>query len=114
MYNRVFRQVVQKEGESEIKYIKRFQNTKALEISVGNSYTEYQLMHTLLENLQQVGKYSAQIEIYQAQMRREEKFIDQKLLSISDLQIDYLNLDNLVGNNDRENFAQSRCSHCGG
>ena len=41
------------------------------------------------------------------------EFVDQKLLSILDLQIGYLNLDNLVRNIERENSAQSRCSHCG-
>ena len=47
-------------------------------------------------------------------MRIEEKIIDKKLLLISELQIDYLNLENSVGNNERVNFSQSRCSHCGG
>ena len=39
-----------------INYIKIFHNAKALEISVGNSYTEDHTMHTLLEKLQQGGK----------------------------------------------------------
>ena len=47
-------------------------------------------------------------------MNREEKCIDQKSLSISDLQIDDLNLDNSVRNNEKANFAQPRCSNCGG
>ena len=42
------------------------------------------------------------------------KVIEQKSLSISDLQIDYLNLESLVRNNEREIFSQSRFSHCGG
>ena len=37
-------------------YIKRFQNGKALVISVGNTYSEDQLMHTFLDNLEQSGK----------------------------------------------------------
>ena len=45
---------------------------------------------------------------------REENFVDQRSLSISDLQIDYLNLDNSVRNTEGEFFSQSRCSHCGG
>ena len=32
------RKVLHKGGEPEINYIKRFQNSKALEISIGNSY----------------------------------------------------------------------------
>ena len=44
-------------------------------------------------------------------MRIEIKFIDKKSLSISDLQIDYLNLDNSVRNNKRENISQSNCSN---
>ena len=39
-YNRLFQQVLQKAGESSINYIKIFHNTRALEISVGNSDSE--------------------------------------------------------------------------
>ena len=42
-------------------YIKRFQNSQALSISVGNSYSEYQLMHISLDNFDQGGKYTAHI-----------------------------------------------------
>ena len=45
---------------------------------------------------------------------REKKLVDQESLSMSDLQIDYLNLDHLVRNNERAIFSQSRCIHCGG
>ena len=61
----MFQQVLHKGGDSEINYIKIFQNDKDLDISVRNSYTEYQLIHTLLDNLQQSGNYSAQIVIHQ-------------------------------------------------
>ena len=44
-----------------------------MEISVGNSYSEYKLMHTFLEKLQQGGKYSAHIEIHHAELSRREK-----------------------------------------
>ena len=71
-------------------------------------------MHTFLDNFQQGIKYSSQIAIHQAYLRREEKIIDKKSLSISDLQMGYFNLDYSVRNNERENFAQSRCSHCVG
>ena len=54
--NIIFQQVVHKGGESDINYIKIFQNFKALAASVGNRYTEYQLMHIFLENFQQGGK----------------------------------------------------------
>ena len=55
-YNRTFQKVLQKGGYTEIKYIKRFQGYKALEISVGNNYSEEQLIHTFLDYLQQGGK----------------------------------------------------------
>ena len=45
-----------KEGVSDINYTEIFQSAKALEISVGKIYTEDQLRHTFLENLQKVGK----------------------------------------------------------
>ena len=84
--------------------IKRFQDARALSVSVGNSYYEDQLMHTFLDNVFQGGKYSAQIASHQAELRREEKFIDKKSLNISSLQTDYLNRDSSSGfvrNNER-------------
>ena len=50
-------------------------------------------MHKFLDNFHQGGKHSAQIAIHQAELRREEKFIDQTSLNISSLQTDYLNID---------------------
>ena len=73
-------------------YIKRFQNTHDLSISVVNSYSEDQLMHTFLDKFHQGGRYSAQIANHQAELRREETFTDQKSLNISFFQTEYLNL----------------------
>ena len=72
-----------KGGESAINYIKRFQNAYDLSVSVGNSYSEDQIMHTFLDNFHQGGKYPAQIASHQAELRREENFNDQKSLNIS-------------------------------
>ena len=50
-------------------------------------------------------------------MRREEKFTDQKLLNISSLQTDYLNLDRISGfgrNSERAHAVQTKCIFCGG
>ena len=116
-YDRTFQQVTHKGGESVITYMKRFQNAHALSVSVGNSYFKYQLMHTFMDNFQQGGKYSAQIASHQAELRREEKFTDQKLLNISSLQTDYLNLDSSSGfdrYNERAHAVQSECTFCGG
>ena len=52
-------------------------------------------MHTFLDNFHQSGKYSAQLASHQVNLRREEKFPDQKCLNISSLQTDYLNLENI-------------------
>ena len=82
-YDRTFQQVTHKVGESTINCIRRFQNAHALSVSVGNSYSEDQLMHTFLNNFHQGGKYSAQIASHQAELRREEIFTDQKSLNIS-------------------------------
>ena len=49
-YNRLFYNLIHKGGESEINYIKIFHNTKPLAISVVNSYSEDQLMHTFLDS----------------------------------------------------------------
>ena len=75
-YDRTFKQVTYKVGESEINYNKRFHNVHALLVSVGNSYSEDQLMHTFLDNFFQGRKYSAQIASHQEKLRREEKFTD--------------------------------------
>ena len=60
-YDRIFRQVTHKGGRPATNYIKRFKNAQDLSVSVGNTYPEYQLMHTFLDNFHQGGKYSAQI-----------------------------------------------------
>ena len=65
-YDRTFQQVTHKGGQSSINDIKRFQNAHALSVSVGNSYSEDQLMLTYLDNFHQGGKYSAQIASHQA------------------------------------------------
>ena len=100
-YNRLSQHVVHGGWDSSINYIKIFHNAKALVISVVNIYTEDQLMLTCLNKLYQVGEYSSKIASHQSELSGEEKIFDQKSLSISDLQIDYLNLDNSVRNNDR-------------
>ena len=55
-YDRTFQQVTHKGGEYAINYIKRFQNAYALSVSVGNIYSEDQLMHTFLDNFHQGKK----------------------------------------------------------
>ena len=92
-YDRTFQQVTHKGGEYAINYIKRFQNAHALSVSVGNRYSEDQLIHIFLDNCHQGEKYSAQIASHQAELRKEEKFTYQKSLNISSLQTDYLTLD---------------------
>ena len=77
-YDRTFQQVTHKGWESAMKYIKILQNAHALSISVGNSYSEDQLMHTFTDNFRQGGKYSSQIASQQAELIREETFTDQK------------------------------------
>ena len=73
-------------------HIKRFQNAEVLSVSVENSYSEYQIMHTFLDNFHQCGKFSAQIASHQAELNRAEQITDQNSLSVSSLQTDYLNL----------------------
>ena len=52
-YDRTFQKVTHKGGESAINYIKIFHNTQALSVSVGNSYSEDQIMHTFLDHFHQ-------------------------------------------------------------
>ena len=115
-YARKFQQVTHKGGESENNYIKIFQNAQDLPVSVGNSYSEDQLMHICMHNFHQGGKYYAQIASHQAELRREGKFTDQKYLSISSLQTDYLNIDSRSGcgkHSDRANTFQTMCTFVG-
>ena len=51
-------------------YIKIFQNIEALSVSVRNSYSEDQMMHTFWDNFSLDIKYSDQIASYQAELRR--------------------------------------------
>ena len=74
------------------------------------------MVHTFLDNFYQGGKYSAQIASHQAQLRRENIFADQKYVSISSLQTDYLNLVSTSGferNIERSNTIQTKCTFCG-
>ena len=92
-YDSIFQQVTHKGGESAMNYIKRCQNVQALSVSVGNSYSEDKLMYTFMDNFHQGGKYSDQIDSHQAKSRRGVKSTDQKYLSTSSLQTNYLYLD---------------------
>ena len=116
-YDRTFQQVTRKGGESSINCIEIFKNTQALSISVGNSYSEDQIMHTFLDHFHQSGKYSAQLASHQAKLRREELYPDQKCLNISSLQTEYLNLDNSNSesskHSEKANSAKTKCTYCG-
>ena len=74
-------------------------------------------MHTFLDNFHQSGKYSAQLDCHQAELRREEIYPDQKCLNISSLQTDYLNLDRSVSgfsrHNERAHSVQIKRTFCG-
>ena len=74
-------------------------------------------MHTFLDNFHQSGKYSSQLARHQAELRREEKFPDQKCLNISSLQTDCLNLDNSFSgssrHDERAHSVQTNCTSCG-
>ena len=76
-----------------------------MSVSVGNSYSEEQIMHTFLDNFQQSVRYSAQLASHQAELRREEKYPDQKFLNISSLQTEYLNLDSSQSRSGKHNVA---------
>ena len=73
-------------------------------------------MHTFLDNFHQGGKYSAQMASHRSELSKEEAFTDQKSLSISSLQTDYLNLYSGLGqrSSERENTAKTKCPFCGG
>ena len=74
-------------------------------------------MHIFLDNFHQGGKYSSQIASYQAELRWEGKFTDQKYLYNTSLYTDYLNGDISSGsgkNNERANIVHKKYTPCGG
>ena len=75
-YGRLSQQVTHKGGVPAMNYIKIFQNSQALSVSVGNSYSGDKLMHIFLDNFHQGGRYTAQITSHQAEMVRKERFTD--------------------------------------
>ena len=81
---------------------------------MGNSNTEDQLMQTSSEHFHQGGKIIFSDRNPPSIIDKKRKSIDQNSLSISDQQIDYFNLKHSMRNNERANFAQSRCSYCVG
>ena len=74
-------------------------------------------MHTFLDNFHQGGRYSARIASHQEGLKIEQKFTDQKYLSILSLQTDYLNLDSSSDfgiNSEMANTVQKKGNFCGG
>ena len=59
-------------------YITGSHNAQDLSVSVGNNYSEDQLMHIVLDDFHLGGKYSAQIASPQAELSRVENCTDQK------------------------------------
>ena len=55
-YDRTFQQVTHKGGGYAINHIKRFQNAPTLSVSVGNRYSDDQLVHIFLDNFHQTEK----------------------------------------------------------
>ena len=78
-YNRVFQKVTHKGGEWAMNYIKIFRNAQAFSVSVGNFYSEDQLMNILLDNFHQGRKYTAQIAIHQEELRREKNVLTKNI-----------------------------------
>ena len=74
-------------------------------------------MQIFFDNFHQGGKYTAQIASHQAELGREDLFTDQKYLSITSIQTEYLNIDSSSGsgrNNEKANIVHTKCTFCGG
>ena len=74
-------------------------------------------MYFFLDIFHQGGKYTAQIYIHQAELRRKGNFTDQKYLSNTYLQTDYIKLDSGSGfgkHGERENIVQTKFTFFGG
>ena len=65
-----------------------------------------------MDNSHEGGKYNSHISRHQEDLRRE-KNTDQKYLSITSLQTEFLNLDSISGygrNNEREDPVKTKCT----
>ena len=74
-------------------------------------------MQIFLDDFHQGVKYSSQIAIHQAELRREGNCTDQNYLSVSSLHTDYINIDRSSGsgkNSKRGNPIKTKCNFCGG
>ena len=60
-----------------MKYIKAFQNSQDLQVSVGNSYTEDHFINIFLDNFIQYGKYTAHVVSHHEELSREEAISEQ-------------------------------------
>ena len=115
IYDRVFHKVTNKGRESAINYIKIFQNAQDLSVSVGNIYSEDQLIHIFLDKFHQGVTFIAQIENHKEELRREKNITDQKYFSIISLHIDFLNLASSScsdRNNERADILKKKCTFC--
>ena len=60
-------------------FIKILQHAQAVSVSVVINYSEDNLMHIVLNNFHQGGKYCAQIDSHQVELRREVKFTERNI-----------------------------------
>ena len=72
-YNKLFQAVTHKHRESALNYIKRFHKAKTMAASVGNKYSEEDLMQTFVDNFQSPGKYAAQQVQQHSELRKTFK-----------------------------------------
>ena len=77
-YGTIMQKVAHKGEDSAMNYINILKIPQALSVSVGNNYSEYQLMHIFLDILHQGIKYISQIAIRQAELIKEEEYTIQK------------------------------------
>ena len=66
-YDSLFQKVTHKGGLSAMNYIKRSHNEQSLSVSVGNIYSDDQLVHIFFNNFHQGGKYTVYKANHQAE-----------------------------------------------
>ena len=73
-------------------------------------------MHIFLDNFCQGRKYTAQIASHQTNLRIEEHYTEQKYISITSLQSEYLNFvmgSSFDRNKERADLVQKKRNFCG-
>ena len=114
-YNNYFTNVRQLNNESAISYISRFRDAMLLATSVGNSYSEGELIDLFLNGVNRDSKYSSQALALQSDRRHETLHPNNNIgLTMAQVEMCFTSLDEHVTKKRYNAFLSSDvCGYCG-